>query len=81
MLGFGETFGRKTDLQRTSTTAWDIEVGKAPEAEEQDAAPSGICSEILRTGIWRLWLVLAVFYTCKLSVSEKLSLCLRGICA
>ena len=75
MLGFKQLIGKKT----TSTAAWDVEMGKRPETEDQSAPPSGICSEILGTGIWRLWLVLAVFYTCKLSTSQKLSQCLKSL--
>ena len=75
MLGFNYIIGKKT----TSTAAWDVEMGKRPETEDQGAPSSGICSEILRTGIWRLWLVLAVFYTCKLSTTLKLSQCLKSL--
>ena len=69
MLGFSQ----KTVLPKANTDAWDIEMGKAPEAEVQCPRPSGICSEVLQAGIWRLWLVLAVFYTCKLYSSDTLS--------
>ena len=75
MLGFKHLIGKKT----TNTAAWDVEMGKRPEIEDQGAPSPGICSEILRTGIWRLWLVLAVFYTCKLSTSQKLSLCMKSL--
>ena len=60
-------------------------MGKAPEEEDQGPAPPGICSEVLRTGIWRLWLVLAVFYTCKLPLPKmsclNTGLCLQVLCA
>ena len=75
MLGFKHLIGKET----TSSAAWDVEMGKRQDIEDQGTTSSGICSEILRTGIWRLWLVLAVFYTCKLSTSQKLSLCLKNL--
>ena len=65
MLGFCGP-AAQTVQQKTATAAWDIEMGMIPEQAEQSPA-QGICKEIGKTGLWRLWLVLAMFYTCKLS--------------
>ena len=62
----------QTSQELTKTAAWDIETGKIPQEEEPRETSPGVFWEILRTGVWRLWVVLALFTTCMSSSSSLL---------
>lgn len=54
-------------MECTKTAAWDVEMGKLPKSEARQGASKNVYKEIWEARVWRIWVVLALVFTCTIS--------------